>query len=111
MNRVRLRNGYTDTFRHASAGPNPFQQFNENVSANVPSELNRTGSEAANVKEVSDDLTACTASAVSFLARGSMTLGADLAARLACSGFICAAISEIRPHSVTDSRLHRGRYT
>jgi len=55
------------------------------------------------MKEVSDDSTAGTTSAVSLLARGSMTLGADLAAWLACSGFIRATISEIRPHSVTDS--------
>jgi hypothetical protein len=39
------------------------------------------------VKEVSDDSTAGTASAVSLLARGSMTLGTDLAVWLACSGF------------------------
>jgi hypothetical protein len=55
------------------------------------------------MKEVSDDSTAGTASAVSLLARGSMTLGADLAAWLACPGFIRTTISEIRPHSVNDS--------
>ena len=49
------------------------------------------------MKEVSDDSTAGTATAVSLLARGSMTLGADLASWLSCSGFIHATISEIRP--------------
>ena len=63
-----------------------------------------SGSEAANVKEVSgDDSTAGTASAVSLLARGSMTLGVDLASWRAWPGFICATISEIRPHPVTES--------
>ena len=47
------------------------------------------------MKEVSDDSTAGTASAVSLLARDSMTP--------ACSGFIRITISELRPLSVTDS--------
>jgi hypothetical protein len=48
------------------------------------------------MKEVTDDSTAGTASALSLLARRSMTVGANFAAWLACSGFIRATISETR---------------